>query len=456
MSVYHFLKIESFSEDKVFSVSEFLDFLNRTLRPCQAIVRGEVGEKISFYPQYLFFSLLDKNDSVLKCFVVQEVLEKLGLPLEPGMEINVFGYPEVRKNRGELKFQVRKIELLGEGFLKRQFEILKRKLESQGYFAKEFKKSIPRFCENIGLITSTHGKGAKRDFLTHLGNFGFRIYFYNVKVEGPSALLEITEAIRWFNENLSKTDVLVLTRGGGDWESLKPFNSEDIVKAIFASKIPIITGIGHEADFTLADYVADLRASTPTHAAKILNENWTRARVQIREFESNLQTLMKKIIKNVKEKIDFWDKEIYQKLGKAIEKKKKKINEITKNFIFSFQNAKREFQRVKNDFLKNLLFFEKKFCMEEERIFQLSEKLEKSQANWFKRVKEKIAKEEKSLRGVDPSLKLKQGYTITYDLKGQILKGPEKIKISQRVITKFFKGQIESEVKKKSYERREV
>jgi len=273
MQVREIVNIKNISPEKIFTVSEFLEFLNNILTPCQATIKGEVGERIDSYPGYTFFNLLDKKKSILKCFAFKEVISGLGIPLEPGMEIKVTGYPEIRKNRGELKFQIQRIELIGEGVLKKQYEILKKRLEAAGYFAPERKKPIPEFCENIGLITSEYGKGAKKDFLTHLGNFGFKVFFYDVRVEGSFSLYEIIEAIRWFNTNLPYIDVLVLTRGGGDWESLSPFNSEEIVKTIFASKIPIITGIGHENDQTLADLAADFRASTPTHAAKVLTDS---------------------------------------------------------------------------------------------------------------------------------------------------------------------------------------
>ena len=201
MKINKSLKVEPVIEEKVFTVSEFLDFLNKILVPQRVIVRGEIGEKIDEYPNYTFFNLLDKDGSILKCFAWGEVIEVLGIPLEGGMEIRVIGYPEIRKERGELKFQVRRIELIGEGILKKQFEILKKKLAVLGYFALERKKPIPRFCENIGLITSKYGKGAKKDFLTHLGNFGFRIFFYDVRVEGLLALPEIITAINYFGKS---------------------------------------------------------------------------------------------------------------------------------------------------------------------------------------------------------------------------------------------------------------
>jgi exodeoxyribonuclease VII large subunit len=448
MKINQFLKAEPIIEEKVFSVSEFLDFLNEILVPQRVIVQGEIGEKMNNYPRYSFFNLLDKDGSILKCFVWREVIENLGIDIEPGMEIRVIGYPEIRKNRGELNFQVERIELLGEGILKRQFEILKKKLEALGYFNPEIKKPIPQFCENIGLITSRVGRGALKDFLTHLGNFGFRIFFYETKVEGSFALNEILEAINWFNQNMPKLDVLVLTRGGGDWESLRPFNSEEIVKAISASKIPIITGIGHEDDTTLADLAADLRASTPTDAAKILNKNWELAKVNIPKFEKDFNVLIGRMFKNIKEKIIFFKSNLTTEVKKEISLKQQELANLWKNLGFHFQNYFKEFEFLEKEFKKNYLKIKKLAKDQKIKIKEFLEDLIENKNQWQRKVNKILRQQEEKLFLCSPYLKLKQGYTITKDESGKIIKDPTRLKISQEILTKFYKGQVISRVKK--------
>jgi exodeoxyribonuclease VII large subunit len=442
------LKIEPATKDRVFTVSEFLDFLNNLLRPCRVIVRGEIGERINTYPNYIFFNLLDKQGAILKCFAFRNIINNLGVEISPGMEIKVLGYPDIRKNRGELKFQVERIELLGEGILKRQFEVLKKKLETLGFFDQKFKKPIPRFSQNIGLITSKYGKGAKRDFLTHLGDFGFRIFFYDTRMEGSFALYEIIEAISWFNQNLPKIDVLVITRGGGSWESLQPFNSEEIVKAIFSSKIPIITGIGHENDTTLADFAADIRASTPTHAARILNENWRLAKIQIKEFENNFNFAIKKIFKHIKEKIVFLKKNLLLRVKREVGEKQKGLKEIMKNLNFAFLNYLRDFEALKKEFQKRFLDIERRMKEEQSKINQYSREIEKNRKRWEMNLRSVLIEEEKKLSLSSPLLKLKQGYTITFDGSGKIIKDPTNLKLAQIIKTKFFKGQIFSKIKR--------
>jgi exodeoxyribonuclease VII large subunit len=448
MKINQFLKAEPIIEEKVFSVSEFLDFLNEILVPQRVIVQGEIGEKMNNYPRYSFFNLLDKDGSILKCFVWREVIESMGVDIEPGIEIRVIGYPEIRKNRGELNFQVERIELLGEGVLKRQFEILKKKLEALGYFNPEIKKPIPKFCENIGLITSQVGRGALKDFLTHLGNFGFKIFFYETKVEGSFALNEILEAINWFNQNMPRLDVLVLTRGGGDWESLRPFNSEEIVKAISASKIPIITGIGHEDDTTLADLAADLRASTPTDAAKILNKNWELAKVNIQKFERDFNVLIGRMFKNIKEKIIFFKSNLTTEVKKEISLKQQELANLWKNLGFHFQNYFKEFEFLEKEFKKNYLRIKKLAKDQKIKIKEFLEELIKNKNQWQGKVNKILKQQEEKLFLCSPYLKLKQGYTITKDESGKIIKDPTRLKISQEILTKFYKGQVISRVKK--------
>jgi len=398
--------LQSFIGDKVFTVSEFLEFLNQILRPCYVVIQGEVGERIDERAYGTYFSLLDnKKESVLPCLIWKNKLDSLGVSLEPGMEIQIIGYPEVYKASGSFNFKVESISLVGEGELKKQFEILKKKLEREGIFSDEFKKPIPVFVKKIGLITSQYGRGAKQDFLTHLGRYGFEIYFFDVRVEGMSAINEICSAIKWFNENMPDLDVLVLTRGGGSWESLKAFNSEEVVRAVFASRIPMIVGVGHEADTTLADLAADFRASTPTHAARILNENWRLAHQNILHFEERIFSSLKSLFRKTEDGLGFLKKNLREKMERTISLKK-------------------------------------------ERVKLLKEELTKNKQRWMENVKRRIEEGEKKLLLSDPYFKLKQGYTITRDKNGNILKSPAALKIEQQISTEFSKGRIFSQIKK--------
>ncbi len=440
------LEVNSKTEEKVFSVSEYLNFLNDILKSHSVIIRGEVGEKLYNYPKFSFFNLLEK-EAVLQCFVWQEVIERVGVTLEGGMEIMVTGYPEIRE-KGELKFQVQKIELIGEGILKKQFETLKKRLLTSGYFNDKYKKPIPRFPEKIGLITSTHGKGARKDFLTNIGDFGFKIYFYDSKVEGVSTLNEITEAITWFNQNLPDIDALVLTRGGGNWESLRPFNSEEIVKTIFASRIPIITGIGHENDETLADYVADFRASTPTHAARVLGEKWENAFFFIRGVEKAISSTANKTFRSIKERVNIFENYFASKIKGEINIQGNNLNNVMRNLNNSFQSYFKKFEFLQREFVKNIYRIKSPLKIKKGKVKDLLGFLISNNKKWLESRKTILKLQEEKLLISSPQFKLKQGYSITLDGEGKIIKKVNNLKISQDILTKFYKGNILSEIKR--------
>ena len=393
------------SQEKIFTVHEFVDSINRILIAQKALIQGEIGEKISSYPTFSIFYLLDKDkEAVLKCFIWKNQLDMLGVELRAGLEVKVGGFPEIIKKRGDFTFHVEKIGLVGEGVLKQAFEALKRKLAQAGFFDNARKRPLPRFCQKIGLITSKYGKGALPDFQKHLGDYGFRVYIYDARVEGFSAIDDIAGAIRWFNEDMPDIDVLVLTRGGGNWESLQAFNSEILAKAIYSSKIPIVCGVGHETDETIADCVADVRASTPTDAARILSDPWRLANSQIIGLEKYLVFSINKLFKDITERIGIFGNSLTSEIEHLISEESIKIDKL-------FQN------------------------------------LTRSAEWWIGQIKKFLKQEKEKLTLSSPILKLKQGYTITLDGFEQIIKDPAKLKTSQIVKTKFYKGQIYSEIK---------
>ena len=451
MAIKQTLQFESKVEEKVFSVSEFLDFLNEILKPQKAIIQGEIGNKISKRLGYSIFNLLDKKDnSVLKCFIWEGKIKNLGVELEEGMEVKVSGYPKIYKSPygSGFEFEVEQIYLIGEGVLKKAFENLKNKLEKEGLFLLERKKPIPRFCERIGLITSKYGKGAKPDFEKHLVPFGFKVYFYDVRVEGMSAISQIVEAIQWFNKNMLDLDVLILIRGGGDWESLQAFNSEEVVRAIASSRIPVICGVGHESDITLADLAADLRASTPTDAAKILSENWKLAATEIYKFEKNLNFIIKRDFQNIKQRINSIENNLKIGVQKEISLRQKRLEDQRRNLNLSFKNYFKGFEILEKEFQQNIHQIVNLIKNQKIKIQEISERLLKNKNQWQEKIKRNLKQEEEKLIINSPLLKLKQGYTITLNEEGKIIKNAEKLKIEQLIKTKFCKGQILSKIKK--------
>ncbi len=286
----------NYGQDNELTVSQFLDAINENLKRYRVTISGEVTGRVNRRGAVTYFSLHDpEEESVLQCMGFNSILDKAGIEITEGMAIKVTGNPEIWKRSGGFSFKVFQVLLTGEGELKRQFEFLMKKLEREGLFSPEHKQSIPNFAKHIGLITAAD-REAMNDFLTHLAPHGLDIHLHDVRVEGAQAVEQIVEAIEWFNANRPEMEVLVLTRGGGSLESLQAFNAEAVARAIFASRIPVICGVGHERDVSIADFVADVRASTPTHAAKIISESWERGEMELDTVAERLGAHMRDYI----------------------------------------------------------------------------------------------------------------------------------------------------------------
>ncbi|MFM9318729.1 exodeoxyribonuclease VII large subunit [Streptococcus sp. ST16] len=219
-------------------------------------------------PTHQYFSLKDDH-AVIQATIWSGIYQKLGFDLEEGMKINVIGRVQVYEPSGSYSIIIEKAEPDGVGALAIQFEQLKKKLTEEGLFQERFKQPLPQFAKRIGVVTSRSG-AVIRDIITTVSRRfpGVDILLYPTKVQGDGAAEEIARNIARANQR-EDLDVLILGRGGGSIEDLWAFNEEIVVRAIFESRLPIISSVGHETDVTLADFVADRRAATPTAAAEL-------------------------------------------------------------------------------------------------------------------------------------------------------------------------------------------
>ena len=253
---------------QVISVTEFVTIINETLGFAypQVVIEGEVSSFKVNQGKWIFFDLKDEAN-VLSCFMT---VHQLKLPVEDGMKVRVTGSPKVTKF-SKFSLTVREIELAGEGELRRAMELLKKKLTGEGLFDPARKRPLPAFPQRLGLITSA-ASAAYADFIKILGSRwgGLDIVLADVSVQGLGAPDQIVGALEYFNHLQHPVDVLVLIRGGGSLEDLMAFSTEPVARAVAASRTPIIVGVGHEVDNSLADFAADVRAATPTDAARLV------------------------------------------------------------------------------------------------------------------------------------------------------------------------------------------
>lgn len=444
-------KLKPFLDDKVFTVSEFISFVNGLLKPlkiCKVVVKGEIGEDIYINDKrgWAIVNLIDEEGSTLNCFVLPYAIDRLGVDLEPGLEVKITGYPQVRKNKGRFSFQVNRISLVGEGDLKKQFEILKKKLKEGGFFDEDKKKKIPSFSKRIGLITSK-GSDAEKDFKTHLKDYGFEVFSYPSRVEGESAIDDIVKGIERMNKEFVNLDALVITRGGGSWESLQAFNSEEVVKAAFASKIPIISGIGHEDDLSLLDLVADKRVSTPTDAGKFLSKSWEEAEKKVDESERALSTSIRRMITQVERRFNEHKRFFKRKIERNFKEKERSLNYLFEGLTDKVKNKIDKFYSLEKEFRSQEFKIKARLKENNQKVDNLNKNLEENKKRWEKVLKTKLSEEEKKLKLSSPELKLSQGYSIT-KLNGEVVKSVKKISKGSLLETTFKDGKTESRVEK--------
>ena len=264
--------MEKYGEGRIIPVSEYVDLLKRHIEGFgRCWIVGELSQH-SARSGHWYFSIKDES-ALLNCVMWRTYNHGVDFRPEPGLRVKLFGGPNVYSKRGRLQVDVRRMELLpGDGDLQAAFETLKAELEAKGWFSLSHKQPLPKFPRLIGIVTSSQG-AAYQDMLQILGErFPLSgIGIYSVRVQGMAAAPEIAEAVRQLNEYQGelRPDVIIIGRGGGSLEDLWAFNELEVAEAIFQSEIPIISGVGHETDITISDLVADVRASTPSHAAQI-------------------------------------------------------------------------------------------------------------------------------------------------------------------------------------------
>ena len=258
---------------KSVTVSQLNSYVNRILSTdpilCNIAVKGEISNLTKHSSGHWYFSLKDA-DSRLSCFLPYSRVSALRFDLEEGMEITAYGNVSVYEKGGTYSLQIRDIDAEGEGTLKIAYENLKRKLEAEGLFSPEHKREIPSNPKKIGVVTSPTG-AAIRDIISTVKrrNPTVDIILFPALVQGTGSAASVCEGIKTLNEKFTDIDVLIVGRGGGSMEDLWTFNEESVARAVYESSIPVISAVGHEVDYVIIDYVADLRGATPTAAAEL-------------------------------------------------------------------------------------------------------------------------------------------------------------------------------------------
>ena len=286
-------ELNKYVKDKVSSV-EFLS---------SVYVMGEISNFKHHYTGHMYFTLKDEN-SLIKCVMFKTATEKLKIIPKDGMKVNVFGNVGVYERDGVYQIYVQAMQEEGLGNLYTKYEKLKEKLELEGLFDQSHKKKIPFMPKIIGVLTSNTG-AVIRDIINVSTRRNPNVYIrlFPIPVQGEGASIKIADAIRLMNEK-NLADVIILGRGGGSIEDLWPFNEEIVARAIYESKVPIVSAVGHETDFTIADFVADLRAPTPSAAAELVVNDIDELKNTIFSYQNRLKVSLKRKTELMRLKLD--------------------------------------------------------------------------------------------------------------------------------------------------------
>ena len=295
-------EIEYTPPQPIFSVSDALAIINQVLETAtpQIIIVGEVANFKINQGKWVFFDIKDDEGS-LGCFMS---VYSLHVAIEDGMKVQITARPGLTK-WGKFSLTVQQIKPVGEGSIRRAFELLRAKLDKEGLFASDRKRALPDLPQRIAVISSIQAAGYL-DFIKILGQRmgGIQIEVANVQVQGQAAAGQILSALKYFNQRPNPPEVIALLRGGGSRDDLIAFDDERLVRAIAASRVPVITGVGHEIDVTLADLAADVRAATPSNAAQLLVPDK-------REIIGDLRTKLAQILNDYESNIERREDVVY-------------------------------------------------------------------------------------------------------------------------------------------------
>jgi exodeoxyribonuclease VII large subunit len=446
---------------QILSVSEALSQVKRMVGEQTFTIEGELSE-VRPVRQMYYFGLKDNQDSRLDCMTFVGKVVKSGFPLNEGLSIRATGKFRLGKN-SKLYFEIEKLELTGEGQLLRNLKMLEEKLQSEGLFDPIRKRKLRKLPQNLLLLASP-SSAALKDFTKVLNDRigGINIYLLPIKTQGVGAEYELLEKLSVANDLILKykIDTVVLTRGGGSKDDLFVFNSEKVVRAIHALNKPSIVAIGHERDFSLAELVADLRASTPSNAAELVSLSRSQILAEIRGSEN----FFKSYFYQKKESYLRTSNQLFQLITYRIQtfiqtakSTSKRTDSLVSNLVFSLKNETSQLWSKINFTLKNRLFGSKQqlpsisilarnYIFEAEKKQNLNDKLwlqiqTQIQTN-FKQIQSQFEVLSQKLTLEDPKLILQKGYALIRQ-KDSIVETKKDFKSNQKTEIEFWDGKIE-------------
>jgi exodeoxyribonuclease VII large subunit len=415
---------------KVLTVSELTRSIRGTLEAKFGAVwvQGEVSNYKAHPNGHQYFTLKDARAQIA-CVIWRNSMAPLRQPLADGARVQVSGTVSVYEARGQYQLAVQIIQPFGQGLLQAKFEALKRKLEAEGLFDPARKRALPKFPRRIGIVTSPSG-AAIRDILNVLRRRApwLSILISPVRVQGSGAGQEIAVAIRELatsNENFAPVDLIVVTRGGGSMEDLWEFNEEIVARTIASVNVPIVSAIGHEIDFTICDFVADLRAPTPSAAAELIVKDVVDLR---RHLDGCARVLGRELLirmRDTQQRLDHAREILRRCLAHKIDNYRRGLAHALD--VLQARSPARELMLRRN------------------RFGELQRRLRESPARVLENARHRFQKIEGILRVLGPDATLRRGYSITTDGRGKLIRSVAAVHPKMKIKTRLSDGEFESQ-----------
>jgi len=416
---------------KVLTVSELTRLIRGALetRFGAVWVQGEVSNYKLHPSGHQYFTLKDARAQIA-CVIFRNTMAPLRQLLANGAHVQAFGTVSVFEARGQYQISVQIVQPCGVGVLQAKFEALKRKLEAEGLFDPARKRPLPKFPKRIGIVTSPSG-AAIRDILNVLHRRApwLSILINPVRVQGTGAAQEIAVAIRELatpNENFAPVDLIVVTRGGGSTEDLWEFNEEIVARTLASVQVPIVSAVGHEIDFTIADFVADLRAPTPSAAAELIVPDIVDLRQQMDTCARRLDRELLNRMRDAQQRLDHARETLRRCLAYKID-----------NYRRVLAHALATLQARSP--LHELMLRRNRFGDLQRRFRELPKRAIENARHCFERI-------EGILRVLGPEATLRRGYSITRNERGQVIRSVAAVRTKMKIRTRVADGKFESTV----------
>ena len=416
-----------------------------------AWVEGEISNFRAPESGHLYFTLKD-GDSQIRVVTFRSSARLLGFRPADGQQVVVRGRVTIYEERGELQISAEYIEPKGAGSLQLAFEQLKAKLEAEGLFAAERKKAIPSLPARIGVVTSPLG-AALQDILNILQrrHRSVNVLIFPAQVQGDAASFEVAAGIRFFNQQ-KIADVIIVARGGGSAEDLAPFNNEGLARTIAGSEIPVISAVGHETDFTIIDFVADLRAPTPSAAAELV----IRSRQEIEDHAAALhdrlsRAMRYRLLMGRQALTELSQHGAFARMMEFIRQRQQKLDDLTHRIELAERNLLERFRRRWETISAAVRHYDVRLVLSGMRkeLDSHMAALAAVMRNVLLQHRVRSERLQTALQSLSPVAILDRGYALVFDSNGNLLKDADAVKIGDEVSARLAHGQIQAAITKK-------